>query len=492
MPMLAGMGMGTQLRRRLGAPMAAEDPDPLPPVSQSKYEDGGNDVDFLDGRGGGFRSTPSSPAPSQPAQREPEPESESVFSTGRRPTMGQGVQSNRDARYDLPDEAYSRAQEELSRPTPVLRPPSWKKELLGALIDTAGVIGTGFGVPLSVSQRASSRIRYGDQPDAIEQQEGDLNRALKGADLERGMRTTQARMEMTREATKSREQVAREQADARRGVANINAGAAAKKEDNKFQLNSNMRQLKEGEEPDSTKGESLYEREMADGTTIRFAKMGTEGQAKAKSNAKVEAESVPVPSWLKDQFPGRDKITSREMYNANQVYQTKMKESGANTRASISESGKSVRHSENRSDRKSKERDLNNAYARELQLRDQLAEIEKISATTSTPGTKNEYLEKLKADLELTQKDIVANRERIRQEVEAESQNARGDGTGSTVKTPAASPSSTKSKSTPAPAASPSTSLPPEAAARLKEGVVTKFSNGQKWTKKNGAPVQVP
>jgi hypothetical protein len=34
-------------------------------------------------------------------------------------------------------------------------------------------------------------------------------------------------------------------------------------------------------------------------------------------------------------------------------------------------------------------------------------------------------------------------------------------------------------------------SLPPQARARLKEGVVTKFANGQSWTLQNGVPVQV-
>ena len=35
------------------------------------------------------------------------------------------------------------------------------------------------------------------------------------------------------------------------------------------------------------------------------------------------------------------------------------------------------------------------------------------------------------------------------------------------------------------------TVLPPETAKLLKEGVVTSFSNGQKWTLKRGQPVQV-
>jgi hypothetical protein len=36
-----------------------------------------------------------------------------------------------------------------------------------------------------------------------------------------------------------------------------------------------------------------------------------------------------------------------------------------------------------------------------------------------------------------------------------------------------------------------STALPPQAAAKLREGVTTRFANGQKWTLKNGQPVQV-
>jgi hypothetical protein len=33
--------------------------------------------------------------------------------------------------------------------------------------------------------------------------------------------------------------------------------------------------------------------------------------------------------------------------------------------------------------------------------------------------------------------------------------------------------------------------LPPQAVSQLKEGVVTKFANGQQWTLRNGQPTQV-
>ena len=55
-----------------------------------------------------------------------------------------------------------------------------------------------------------------------------------------------------------------------------------------------------------------------------------------------------------------------------------------------------------------------------------------------------------------------------------------------TVTAPGAAPAAAARASTPA------TSIPPQAAAKLREGVTTRFSNGQKWTLRNGQPVQVP
>lgn len=64
-------------------------------------------------------------------------------------------------------------------------------------------------------------------------------------------------------------------------------------------------------------------------------------------------------------------------------------------------------------------------------------------------------------------------------------QNPATGQTAPSTSAPAAAPKPT------APAAASSAALPPAAAAKLKEGVVTQFGNGQKWTLKDGKPVQV-